>query len=75
LSTFRPPSVPSLASSTKRPVSVHEEALLRQLNPKQQLKEDICRLWVYELWLSISRNSSCCTSRLGTKLTCLDSIR
>ncbi|XP_073672783.1 uncharacterized protein [Garra rufa] len=41
LSTFRPPSVPSSASSTKRPVSVHEEAFLRQLNPKQQLKEDM----------------------------------
>ncbi|KAK2883587.1 hypothetical protein Q8A67_017224 [Cirrhinus molitorella] len=41
LSTFRPSSVPSLASSTKRPISVHEEAFLRQLNPKLKLKEDI----------------------------------
>ncbi|XP_016353543.1 titin-like [Sinocyclocheilus anshuiensis] len=41
LSSFRPPSVPSLASSTKRPVSVHEEAFLKQLRPKQQLKEDV----------------------------------
>uniref|UniRef100_A0A9J8BUY4 SH3 domain-containing protein n=1 Tax=Cyprinus carpio carpio TaxID=630221 RepID=A0A9J8BUY4_CYPCA len=41
LSTFRPPSVPSSASSTKRPVSINEEAFLRQLSPKQQLKEDM----------------------------------
>ncbi|XP_058612090.1 titin isoform X2 [Onychostoma macrolepis] len=41
LSTFRPPSVPSLASSTKRPVSAHEEAFLRELSLKQQLKEDM----------------------------------
>ncbi|XP_052441724.1 titin-like [Carassius gibelio] len=41
LSTFRPPSVPSSVSSTKRPVSVHEGAFLRQLSPKQQLKEDM----------------------------------
>ncbi|XP_050994839.1 proteoglycan 4 isoform X2 [Labeo rohita] len=41
LSTFRPPSVPSSASSTKRPVSVHEDAFLRQLNSKQQLKENV----------------------------------
>ncbi|XP_016340107.1 proteoglycan 4-like isoform X1 [Sinocyclocheilus anshuiensis] len=40
-STFRPPSVPSSASSTKRPISAHEEAFLRQLSPKQQLKEDM----------------------------------
>lgn len=41
VSTFRPPSIPSSDSSSKRPVSVHEEAFLKQLNPKQQVKEDV----------------------------------
>uniref|UniRef100_A0A9J7ZLV1 SH3 domain-containing protein n=1 Tax=Cyprinus carpio carpio TaxID=630221 RepID=A0A9J7ZLV1_CYPCA len=40
-SSFRPPSVPSSASSTKRPVSDHEEVFLKQLSLKQQSKEDV----------------------------------
>lgn len=41
VSTFRPPSIPSSDSSSKRPVSVHEEAFLKQLSLKQQVKEDV----------------------------------
>lgn len=41
VSTFRPPSILSSDSSSKRPVSVHEEAFLQQLSPKQQVKEDV----------------------------------
>ncbi|XP_067239008.1 proteoglycan 4 [Chanodichthys erythropterus] len=41
VSTFRPLSIPLSDSSSKRPVSVHEEAFLKQLNPKQQVKEDV----------------------------------
>lgn len=41
VSTFRPPSTPSSDSSSKRPVSIHEEAFLKQLSTKQQVKEDV----------------------------------
>lgn len=40
VSTFRPPSIPSSDSSSRRPVSVHEEAFLKQLIPKQQVQEN-----------------------------------
>ncbi|KAG1964627.1 FYN-binding protein [Pimephales promelas] len=40
VSTFRPPSIPSSDSSSRRPVSVHEEAFLKQLSPKHQLQEN-----------------------------------
>nr|XP_002665715.3 titin isoform X1 [Danio rerio] len=39
VSTFRPPSVPSSSSTPKRPLSGHEEVLLKQHNPKPQVKE------------------------------------
>ncbi|XP_052391501.1 uncharacterized protein LOC127938720 [Carassius gibelio] len=41
LPSFRPPSVPSSASSTKRAVSVQEEAFLNQLSLRKQSKEDV----------------------------------
>ncbi|XP_059353837.1 proline-rich protein 36 [Carassius carassius] len=41
LPSFRPPSVPSSASRTKRAVSVHEEAFLNQLSLRKQSKEDV----------------------------------
>lgn len=40
VSTFKPPSIPSSDSSSRRPVSVHEEAFLKQLSSKHQVKED-----------------------------------
>ncbi|XP_056337120.1 mucin-2 [Danio aesculapii] len=39
VSTFRPPSVPSSSSTPKRPLSGHEEAILKQRNPKPQVKD------------------------------------
>lgn len=39
VSTFRSPSVPSSSSTPKRPLSVPEEALLKQHNPKPQVKD------------------------------------
>ncbi|XP_077076863.1 uncharacterized protein LOC143729467 isoform X2 [Siphateles boraxobius] len=39
VSTFRPPSIPSSDSSSRRPVSVHEEAFLKQLSPNHQVQE------------------------------------
>lgn len=40
VSTFRPPSIPSSDSSSRRPVSVHEKAFLKQLSPKHQIQEN-----------------------------------
>ncbi|XDV41865.1 hypothetical protein PO909_010653 [Leuciscus waleckii] len=40
VSTFRPPSIPSSDSSSRRPGSVHEEAFLKQLSPKHQVQEN-----------------------------------
>ncbi|KAK7133325.1 hypothetical protein R3I94_015259 [Phoxinus phoxinus] len=40
VSTFRPPSIPSSDSSSRRPFSVHEEAFLKQYSPKHQVQEN-----------------------------------
>ncbi|XP_067274622.1 proteoglycan 4 [Pseudorasbora parva] len=40
VSTFRPPSNPSSDYSSRKPVSVHEEAFLKQLSPKNKGQED-----------------------------------